>query len=406
MAHPLPADLSEDAPLRLYPLTFVDEGDQVVIGRPEIDSFAVFPADAAAVVRHLQAGEDVASVAGWYQAEYGEPVDIADFVETLRSLDFLRPQNEAASEPSTPMPIRWRRLGGVLLSPLALGLYALAAGVAVYLMVTVPVLRPEPSKVFFTRSLLVVLGVTVVAQVIGVAWHEWFHVLAGRRLGLPSRLSLGRRLYFLVFQTTLVGLMGLPARKRILPFCAGLIADAVLVSLLTGLAEVGRLASWPTWIWRVAIAVTYLTLLRMLWQAMIFMETDLCHVLAVITRCTDLHRLTRIYLRSQLGRLRGQSGVAAAVSGWRAHELRTVRWYAPFVVAGSLAIIFLAAAGVVPVMAELALRTYHGLVAGGVTSRRFWDSLLTAAAVISQFAVVAIVALHERKRRPLPAESS
>jgi len=64
---------TDDARLDLYPLTYVDEGDQVVIGRPDDDSFAVFPADAAAVVRRLEMGADIASVAAWYQAMYGEP---------------------------------------------------------------------------------------------------------------------------------------------------------------------------------------------------------------------------------------------------------------------------------------------------------------------------------------------
>jgi hypothetical protein len=36
--------------LALYPLTFVDEGDQVVIGRTDTDSFAVFPPHAAAAL--------------------------------------------------------------------------------------------------------------------------------------------------------------------------------------------------------------------------------------------------------------------------------------------------------------------------------------------------------------------
>ncbi len=398
MTHPRPAYGTDHARVCLYPLTFVDEGDQVIIGRPDIDSFAVFPADAAAVVRRLRTGEDADSVAAWYQAAYGEPADINDFVDTLRDLGFIRPDAEYPAEIPAQPSVRWRRLGVTVLSTPALTLYALAVGVAVYFMVAVPALRPAPSKVFFSSSLLVVMGATAAAQLVGIAWHEGFHVLAGRRLGLASRISIGRRLYFVVFQTTLVGLMGIPSRKRILPFLAGLIADAILISVLTVLAEIGRLADWPSWTGRVAVALVYVTILRMLWQAMIFMETDLYHVLASAVRCPDLHQMTRIYLRNELARVRGRTALATTEPSWTARELRAVRWYAPFVVFGGITMIVLVAVTAIPVLAGLAIRALHGVATGSFASRSFWDSLVAGTAIVSQFAVVTVLAFRDRRR--------
>jgi hypothetical protein len=385
----------------LYPLTFVEEGDQVIIGRPDIDSFGVFPADAAAVVHRLRGGGDPAAVAAWYEATYGEIADIDDFIETLRDLGFIRPDGDVPAEIPPPPAVRWSRAGVVMLSAPALTLYALATGFALYLMIAIPALRSGPSKVFFSKSLLLILGVAAVVQFVGVAWHEGFHVLAGRRLGLASKLSVGRRLHFVVFQTTLVGLMGVPSRKRILPFCAGLIADALFVCVLTGLAEVSRLYEGPAWIVRVAVAMVYMTLLRMLWQAMIFMETDLYHVFASALRCPDLHRMTRIYLRDRLARLRGRAA-AAGQQGWSARDLRIVRRYAPFVVAGSTVMIGLVVAGTLPVLAGLALRVYQGITTGRLASAWFWDALLTAMAVLSQFVVVAALAIRDKRRQPKP----
>jgi hypothetical protein len=382
----------------LYPLTFVDEGGQVVIGRPEIDSFAVFPSDAAAVVRRIQAGDDLATVAAWYQATYGEPADLGDFVQTLSELHFVRPAGQDDDRPTAVPPLRWQRLGTVLFSAPALGLYALAAAMAVYLMWRVPSLRPTPSTVFFSRSLLVISFATLMAQLVGIALHESFHVLAGRRVGLASSLSVGRRLYFVVFQTTLAGVLGLPARKRILPFCAGLIADALLVSALTGTAEVARLAGWPVWLARVAVGLAYVTVLRMLWQAMIFMETDLCHVLASALRCPDLHGMTRTYLRHRWARLRQRPGEMAEQAGWTGRDLRIVRRYAPFVVVGSAVMIGFGAVTTVPVMAGFATRVYQGVADGTVGSARFWDSALTGIAIVAQFAIIGVLALVDRAR--------
>jgi len=373
----------------------------VIIGRPDIDSFAVFPLDAAAVLHKLADGADLASAATWYQDVYGEPVDIEDFADTLRDLGFVRTGEPAElGREATAAPVRWGRLSAVLLSVPALTVYALAVAAAVYFMVRTPALRPVPSTVYFSGSLLVVMLVICAAQLAGIAVHEWFHVLAGRRLGLPSRLTVGRRLYFVVFETTLLGLMGVPSRKRILPFLAGLIADSVLISILIGLAEAGRAEGWPPWLARACVGLAYVTILRVIWQAMIFMETDLYHVLSSAVRCPDLHRMTVTYLRNLIARLRGKEQPAPGdEENWTARELRVVRRYAPVVVAGSVAIIGIAVVSVVPAVYDLALRVYRGVTAGGLATGRFWDALVAGLLALSPFATAAALAFRDRRRR-------
>lgn len=387
------------AAIALYPLSFVQEGDQVIIGRPDIDSFAVFPADAAAVVQRLSAGTDPASAAIWYQDTYGEPADIDDFIETLRELGFIRAGAADPAEVPAQAPVRWQRLGAALFSAPALVLYGAAVVAACALMLRVPALRPAPSKVFFTRSLIVITLTTTAAQLAGILWHEWFHILAGRGLGLPSKLSVGRRLNFVVIQTTMTGLMGVPSRKRIVPFLAGLIADALQISLLTALAEAFRLAHGPVLGSQIAVSLVYVTILRMLWQALILMETDLYHVFASAVRCPDLHQMTRTYLWSHLARLRGRPARDFTGDGWASRDLKAVRWYAPFVVVGSLAVLGLVAAGSIPVLAGFATHVYHGVVTRDFASSRFWDSLVTGAAFTAQFALLAVVAIRDRRRR-------
>ena len=393
-------------PVTLYPLTFVAESDDVIIGRPDIDSFAVFPADAAEVVRRLAAGEDPAAVAGWYERSYGEPADIGDFLDTLADLEFIRPPG--APVPGPLPPVRWRRLAAVLLSWPALALYAAATTAATALMIAVPALRPVPSQLFFSRSLLLVLAVSATAQLAGLVLHEGAHALAGRRLGLRSRLRIGRRLYFIVAETTLVGLMGVPSRKRILPFCAGLIADAVLISAATGVAEAGRLAHWSPVAVQITVVVSWITLVRMIWQFMIFMETDLCHVLAAALRCPDLHAMSRSYLRQQARRLRGRAwpGRAGAAGpgagdddGWTDRDRRVVRRFAPFVLTGSVVIIAAAAATTFPAATGIAERVYHGVASGQASGEQFWDSLAVGCTTVANFAVIGILLARSRRQR-------
>ena len=222
--------MSEIAPLAFHPLTFVAERDGVVVGRPDTESFAMLPADGAQLLRRLADGMPVAEAATWYQATYAEPVDMADFLTGVRELGFVREHGEDAA---APRPVRYQRLGALAFSPPLWACYGAVVAAGAVTMARHPELQPRPEHVLFVRSLVVVQLVILVAQLPAVLCHEWFHVLAGRRLGLPTRLTVGRRLFFVVVETHLDGLLGVPRGRRYLPFLAGLVADGVIFSLLT-----------------------------------------------------------------------------------------------------------------------------------------------------------------------------
>src|SRR3954471_13413087 len=150
-----------DMPLSFHPLTFVPDGEDVVIGRPDTDSYAVFPDSGAALLHRLRDGLSPAAGARWYEDTYGEEVDMADFLDTLRELDFVAGDGDAVDAVvdvagERPASVSWRWLGRAAFSfPAWIGYLALvtACGVA---LARVPALRPSPHQVFFTRSLLVI----------------------------------------------------------------------------------------------------------------------------------------------------------------------------------------------------------------------------------------------------------
>ena len=84
-------------------------------------------------------------------------------------------------------------------------------------MVRSPELVPSYHDLFFTRYMTVLELVTFLGQFPLILLHELAHALAGRRLGLRTRLSIDRRMYYVVFVTELDGLVTVPRRKRNLP---------------------------------------------------------------------------------------------------------------------------------------------------------------------------------------------
>ncbi|HEX5494973.1 MAG TPA: hypothetical protein VFX70_10410 [Mycobacteriales bacterium] len=392
-----------DRQVALYPLTFIDEGDDVLVGRPDIESYAVFPADGAELVRRLHAGAWVNDVVDWYQKTYREAVDIDDLLDTLRDLSFLRETNAPVEAPA---PVRLRGFARAVFSPPALFAYAVAVGAAVAVLVRDPSVRPTPSRVFFTRSLVVAQLALVVTEIPLLFLHESCHVLAGRRLNLSSSLSIGRRLYFVVFQTTMTKLFSVPRRKRYLPLLAGMIGDSVTFSILVLAAETDRLLDGSISVGgRLAVAIAYFTAVRFCWQFLFFLETDIHHVLATALGCADLRGMTRAYLRIRLWRIAGRPERAGAETYFSPRDLAVLRWFGPITLVGTVVLMLYAVVTAGPVLAGFATRIGHGMAAGTATAA-FWDAVVSLLLFVAQFGLLVVLLVRDRWRRRALANSA
>jgi hypothetical protein len=382
-----------DDGLRFHPLTTVVEGEDVVIGRADTDTYGVFPVEGAALLDRLRDGLSPAEAADWYEREYAEPVDMADFLETLTELGFLASQGEPVD--GTPRgTVRFRAVGRALFSPPALVGYAALTVVCAWLMIRMPELRPRAENVFFSHSLLLVQFAVFVGGTIGIGVHESFHVLAGRRLGLPSRLGVSRRLYFLVFETTLVGLRGVPKAKRYLPFAAGMLADVVVFCALTVGAALTVRSGIVPWHGQLALGMAYLTMVRFAWQFYFFLRTDLYYLIAAALGCHDLHEAAKGLLRNRIARLRGRPG-AVDDTQWSAADRRHARWYAPVMVTGFVVLTAVFLLALLPVLTLFLLRVVDGLL-GGSLGLGFWDTLIATVSAFLPSAVAGLLALRER----------
>ncbi|MBK3576106.1 hypothetical protein JHN63_20245 [Streptomyces sp. MBT65] len=391
--------------IEFHPLTFVDEADGVVVGRSDIQSYAVLPDDGAALLRRLAEGMALDEAAGWYLTEFGESVDIGDFIETLRELGFVKDDIEdiredvekGGAEPGpekSVRPLRFRRLGGWAFSPPAWVAYTALVTACVTLLVTEPRLRPHTANVFFSPSLVLVQVSLALAQVPAVSWHEFFHVLAGRRLGLPTSLTMSRRLIYLVVETHLDALYSVPRRKRYLPFLAGMLADVLLFSALTVLAATG-----PSWAGGPALAVAYTIVLRLVWQFYLFLRTDLYYVVTTLLGCTALHEATSAYLRGRLRRLPGvRPPDEVDDSAWSPRDRLMAPWFALLTICGGGFLLATAALAVVPLLWGFATRLGPQLAHGTAGGAGFWDSIVSLVLFFGDFALLLVVSRREAAR--------
>lgn len=420
-------------------LTFVAEHGEVTVGRPDIDSYVSLPADGAELLRRLVEGMDTSEAARWYEGTYGEEVDIADFLDTLADCGFVRSRGEASAGAegsagttaaktaraggttpangtpanATPPRVRYRRLGRWLFSAPAWVLFAAVAAACAVAMVREPQSRPRPHAIFLADSLLLTQVVLFAGQIPGLLWHELFHVLAARRLGVGSRMTVGRRMYFLVLETHLDGLLTVPPRRRYLPFAAGLVADGLLFSALTVGAALDAASGGLSWPGRVALAFAFPTLFRMAWQFFFFLRTDLYYMVSTALGCTDLHgaavaRLRRTLRRAPLHdrpapdaphRTPARGAREDGDGAWSPRDTAVARWYAPAMAAGVVLLLAWAALGIGPALFEFGRRMAEGLTGTRPAGPRFWDSTGSAVLIVAQFTVPFLLRSGRTTRR-------
>jgi len=264
-----------DLSIEFHPLTFVPEGADVVVGRAETGSYAVLPKDGAELLRCLSSGMTVAEAAEWYEQSFGEPVDVDDFLESMEELGFIQSPGTAQVPPAQAPP-RFQWLGRALFSVPAWFVYAALVVGAVIELIAHANLRPASSQVYFTGSLVTVQVIVLAGQMPLAFLHESYHVLAGQRIGLRSRLGISNRYTYVVFETISNGLFSVPRGKRYLPILAGMLADVVVVCALDLTAAALRQGDGVIpFAGRLCLALSYTVLARLYWQFLLYLRTDL-----------------------------------------------------------------------------------------------------------------------------------
>jgi len=382
--------LADRNSLFFHDLAFYADGDEVAVGRPDTGSFAIFPADGAELLRRLMEGNSPATAAAWYRGNYGEAVDMDQFLDNLDELGLLRTSEPALAAPT----VRWQGLGRAVFCVPA-GLVWLGVLVTAVLgCVRHPELVPARHDVFFVRSLLVIELTIVVAQVPLTLVHELAHVLAGRRVGVWSRLRMGHRFTVVVFETVLDGLVVVPRSKRYLPLAAGMLADLVVMAGLVDAAWLLR-----TWQHRVSVAaliclaLAYTTIPRIAWQFFVFLRTDGYFLLQTALRGDDIDAAARDQLRAWWsGRLR-RPAPAAPVRP--ARDVRAGRIFAPLLVGGYACVGVTMAAVVAPLMFRFIQLAVVGLWDGGPLR---WDAAGVLLLNLAEPVAARLLARRDRRR--------
>lgn len=385
---------TRDTIIRIQPFTRQAEGEDVIIGRVETGVFLAVPSEAVEVLDDLAQGKTVGEVEDLYRQRHGETPDLEEFLSVLETKGIVKPVIEgdngsAASATSSEERPRVRyhfsnfphRLAQRLFSyPVLAGCFALIV-LALAAAIQYPSLIPSGRDLYFPDRRALTWTILVAVGYLTIFVHELGHLIAARALGINSRMGISHRLWYLVAETDLTGLWAVPKRKRYLPMLAGVIIDAVsgaLLLLLLFAHEQQWLILSPLTV-RLMRAMTFIYLMRILWQFFLYIRTDFYYVVASLLNCRNLLKDTEGFLRNQLARIVpfirpvDQSAIPES-------ERRVIRAYSVLWVAGRIFSVTMLLGVTLP-LAALYLRNLSTTFKNGfrASPSDFVDAILLAA---------------------------
>ena len=265
-----------------------------------------------------------------------------------------------------------------------------------------PWLAPRRKNIFFTHWLLVVDLVVIFGQLPLALLHEEAHVLAGRRLGVRSRMRVSRRLYFVVFETVLDGLVAVARRLRYLPLLAGLLADVVSWAALT-------LVAWlltadhhhAPLVARICLALAFTAVPRIAWQFCVFLRTDIYYLGVTALGCIDLQGATRerlaelahaLHLPGWMCRIERVDGA------WHPRDREVARWFVIPVLGGYLVMLGILTDVIAPLTWQFITRAVHEIGGGHAGLAPSADAVAILGLMLMQVAVALVIGRLERRR--------
>jgi putative peptide zinc metalloprotease protein len=302
-----------------------------------------------------------------------EDIDILDFVSQLLELNLASELNgekilSSLSE-QNKNGFSWlpESLGRFFFNTISSKLYLLLLMASAGLILFKPDLFPRYSDLFMFDLMFQNIIALLLISFFLVILHEFGHVLAIRSEGLPAKIEVGNRLFFVVLETDMSQVWKLPAEKRNKLYLAGMNFDLAVLFL----ALAAQLFVSDSTITMGFLKLVVLdTFIRLIYQTAVFMKTDIYYVIENLTGCYNLMENGRNFLSKWLPFLRVPETETFA------GEEKFVRRYAGFYLAGVLLTFIITAYYYIPQMIFAVSEIMLPGFLEPITSIRFWDSVV------------------------------
>jgi putative peptide zinc metalloprotease protein len=287
-----------------------------------------------------------------------------NLVSELNGDELIKPVKKATKPSFTWIP---ESLGRFFFNQINTGIYIAMLAASLLMLLLKPGLFPDYSDLFVFGLMFKNVIAWMVITFILVLLHEFGHVLAVRSEGLPAKIGIGHRLFLVVLETDMSQVWKLPPEKRNRLYLAGMYFDSVVLFLALLAQTFTNESSLMMGLLKLVVLDTFI---RLVYQAAVFMKTDLYYVIENKTGCYNLLENGRNFLAQWLPFLRVPE--TEIFDG----EEKVVRRYAYFYFAGILLTVAITAYYYIP---QFIFAVNQIMLPGflePVSSVRFWDSVV------------------------------
>lgn len=387
---------------RLAAVIVAADGEDFIVGRPDLGIFVSVPEPGAVLLAALQAGASLVDATERASTAAGEAVDGADFLAGLADAGLLA---EGTATEVSGLRLRWleRVPSGIVrpfFGPAAWAVYAAALFGAMGMLMARPDLRPSFEDIWFLNDPLWSLLAGIPVSIVLTAGHESWHWFAARALGVPARFRMSRRGLFLVCESDLSQLVTIPRRRRYSPMLAGMAFDTVILSASLGLRLGFReeVLFFPPLLDRALGMLIIRQVAVLVWQLFaVAWRSDGYAVLANLLHCQNLYRATWLTTKSRVWRV--TSDEVDELAGVNDHDLSVASWFALVYLLGGFAMVGLLMGYAYPFTLGMVRWVRPNIADGGVGTLAFWQSLVFVVIVTAQLLAVPAVEVWERRLR-------
>ncbi|MGB8656462.1 MAG: radical SAM protein [Candidatus Zixiibacteriota bacterium] len=380
-----------------------------IVGQEDTGTYGEFPEVGVRILEQLEQEKNVKKVTDKVYEETRQSYDIQDFIRSMLSSGFVKSVNgmlldreklatrkiESVFNRINPKLFSW-----ILSWPVAV-ISSVIVALALILMISNPALRPHYRYMIVSNFFTLTGFAVVIAGAILASKHELFHFFAARKYGVKSAFRLSTRLYLLVMETDVSNAWVLPKRKKLIVYLVGAFNDIVTLSILVILLYLGSSHSWLArlasganggvlgslygflshpWFDKLAKLFIFSSFYMIVFQCMFYMRTDFYYAIAHSLNCRNLMEDTKtfIYLRVILPALKRVSGMGIAPFRNKMnsliertkdtrltaspHELKVIRFYAPFFALGVSVMLWFFIFNLLPVLLTLYVGAFGTLI--------------------------------------------
>lgn len=298
-------EITLQSQITLHPLTIKKDRKNFIVEEPISGDFFEMPEICIEAIQQIMKGETLVNIEKHLINKYTEEdVDLIGFLHQLFDLKLIKTidgkelSNQNIKDLKETGEFRWipAKVGRFFFNRFSNKLYFTLTIANILMIIFNSEFIPHYRDVFIfedavTFNILIYMGVTLILLNI----HEMGHVLAGRSYDLPSKLSIGNRLIFIVLETDLTQGWKLKPKQRNILFLAGMCFEQVILFFSLLLLIFSPIQN-IIFIGILKIVVLYI-LVTTVYQFSFYMKTDIYYLVENITGNYNLMENAKQHLR-------------------------------------------------------------------------------------------------------------